>query len=80
VATLYVRNVPEELYAQLQSRAKREGRSVTAEAIVLLRRALSAETASQREILARIAGHSRFDPAAAGAPGSTDLLREDRAR
>jgi plasmid stability protein len=38
VATLYVRNVPSELYAQLQHWAEASGRSVNAEVLSLLER------------------------------------------
>jgi plasmid stability protein len=34
--TLYIRNVPPEVYEALKARAKREGRSVNAEALVAL--------------------------------------------
>ncbi len=40
MATLYVRNVPSDLYEQLKERASAEWRSIAAEAVVLLRRAL----------------------------------------
>ena len=41
MATLHVRNVPDELYEELRAAAEREGRSIGAEAITLLRFALS---------------------------------------
>jgi plasmid stability protein len=80
MATLYVRDVPDDLYQRLRARARSEGRSVTAETIVLLRRALGSPVPSQRELLERIAARPPVDPAAVGAPTSTELLREDRAR
>ncbi len=40
MATLHVRNVPDELYAELRAAAEREGRSIGAETIALLRSAL----------------------------------------
>jgi plasmid stability protein len=36
MATLYIRNVPPEVYEALKARAKREGRSVNAEALKIL--------------------------------------------
>jgi plasmid stability protein len=36
VPTLYIRNVPAEVYEALKARAKREGRSVNAEALRIL--------------------------------------------
>ena len=41
MATLHVRNVPDELYEELRQLAEREGRSIGAEAVVLLRQALA---------------------------------------
>jgi plasmid stability protein len=40
MATLHVRNVPDELYEELRKRAERDGRSIGAEAIALLRFAM----------------------------------------
>lgn len=40
MATLHVRNVPDELYEELRAAAERESRSIGAEAIILLRLAL----------------------------------------
>ena len=40
MATLYVRNVPEEVYEALRQQAKRNGRSISAETIMILRRML----------------------------------------
>ena len=40
MATIHVRNVPDDLYAALRARAKRENRSLNAETIAILRRAL----------------------------------------
>lgn len=41
MATLHVRNVPDELYEELRAAAEREGRSIGAQAITLLGFALS---------------------------------------
>jgi plasmid stability protein len=40
MATLHVRNVPDELYELLRDEAERDGRSIGAQAVILLRRAL----------------------------------------
>ena len=40
MATLHVRNVPDDLYEDLRATAERDGRSIGAEAITLLRTAL----------------------------------------
>lgn len=38
--TLYIRNVPRHVYAALEERARRSGRSVSAEALAILTAAL----------------------------------------
>jgi plasmid stability protein len=43
--TLYIRNVPPEVYEALKARAKREGRSVNAEALTLLEEVMDRENA-----------------------------------
>jgi plasmid stability protein len=77
---LHVRNIPEELYARLKQRAETERRSLSAEVITLLQRAVEEVEPSSEATLASIRGRRFFDPAAAGAPDSTTLLREDRER
>jgi plasmid stability protein len=76
---LHVRNVPDELYAALQRRADAQRRSLSAEVIVLLDWALD-QVERTPATLASIRSRRSYDPAAAGAPDSTTLLREDRAR
>lgn len=85
MATLYVRDMPEELYDQLKKRAAEEGRSINQEAIRLLRLAILTErprpdpefkawldrVVEQRERWAREG--RKF-------PDSTTLIREDRDR
>ena len=78
MAILHVRNVPEELYARLQERARKDNRSLSAEVIGLLQQALVEAERSQAEILAGISRRRFFRPADVGAPDSTALLREDR--
>jgi plasmid stability protein len=41
MATLHVRNVPDELYEQLRAAAEQDGRSIGAEAVALLRGAVA---------------------------------------
>lgn len=77
---LHVRNVPEPMYQRLRQRAQRQHRSLSAEVINLLEGALERQERSPEEILASLRGRPRFRPAAAGAPDSTALLREDRER
>ena len=75
---LHVRNVPEELYARLQRRAKAQRRSLGAEVITLLEWAVEEAERTSETVLMSIRRRRFFDPAAAGAPDSTTLLRQDR--
>lgn len=80
MATLHVRNVPDNLYQRLREQAESQNRSLSAEVIILLDRALVESSDRQEEILARIRRRRSFTPALVGAPDSTTLLREDRDR
>ncbi|MDZ7413259.1 MAG: Arc family DNA-binding protein [candidate division KSB1 bacterium] len=75
---LHVRNVPEEIYAELKARAQSEGRSLSAQVILMLGQALRQPARSQSEVLpSSDARRHRFSPRKAGAPSSTELLRQD---
>ncbi len=78
--TLHVRNVPDDLYDKIRKQAAAQNRSISAEVIVLLQRALLQSEREQDEVLAGIRRRRFFRPADAGAPDSLALLREDRAR
>lgn len=77
---LHVRNVPEELYIRLQRRAESQRRSLSAEVITLLERAVEEAERDAHSTLTSIRRRRFFDPAQAGAPDSTTLLRQDRDR
>jgi plasmid stability protein len=76
--TLHVRNIPEPLYNRLRQRAESQNRSLSAEVVILLDFALEQSDDKQAELLDNIRRRRFFNPAAAGAPDSTTLLREDR--
>jgi plasmid stability protein len=80
MSVLHVRNVPETLYERLRRRAEEQRRSLSAEVIVLLTRALEEEEKSPEVTLAAIRSRRSFRPAEAGAPDSTTMLRQDRGR
>ncbi len=80
MATLHVRNVPVALYERLSRHARSERRSLSAEVITLLTRALDGAERTPDQILAAIEKRRGFTPAEVGAPDSTTLLREDRGR
>jgi antitoxin FitA len=76
---LHVRNVPEDLYERIRRQAQAQNRSISAEVITLLERAMTG-AATQEQILQNIRRRRSFRPAQAGAPDSTQLLRQDRSR
>jgi plasmid stability protein len=80
MATLHIRNVPDELYEQLRQRAEAQHRSLSAELITLLENVLSHPQRTPAEILASIRHRRYFKPGAVGAPDSTSLLQQDRER
>ena len=51
VATLHVRNVPDDVYERLRTRARLFGRSINAEAIEVLREALHVPRPQRRSIV-----------------------------
>ena len=76
MATLYVRNVPETVYARLRERARRNGRSVNAEALDVLAEAADQETETPiTDRLEQIAKKIKLGP---GDPMPEDLIREAR--
>jgi plasmid stability protein len=77
---LHVRNVPDALYSRLKEQAKAKNRSLSAEVIMLLDRALAEAERSPDQILDEIRRRRFFRPDQASAPDSTTLLREDRQR
>jgi plasmid stability protein len=81
MATLYVRDVPEDLYERLRSVAESDRRSIGAATVDILRRELAQESQrSTRELLARaraVRGRSR---PAKGSPTVAEDIRADRER
>ena len=80
MATLHVRGVPDDLYAQLQMIAEIHQRSLSSQVITLLNQSVLAELRQQRQadLLATI--HQQRVTLPAGTPDSVELLREDRER
>ncbi len=83
MATLYVENVPDDLYEALRRRARSQRRSIAAEVLVLLelniptRKTLKA----RRESLKKLE-KLRFSPSPAPGPfpSTEEMIREDRER
>jgi plasmid stability protein len=81
MATLHVRNVPDELYERIRRRAARENRSLSAEVVALLDRATQRDPETESPLFERIRRRrQRIQEESGRFPSSVDLLREDRAR
>jgi antitoxin FitA len=79
--TLYVRDVPQELYERLRREAKSARRSLSAETIEVLRRSLSPDSGVSLEQLIQDADRIRAEHALPpSSPTSAELIREDRDR
>jgi plasmid stability protein len=77
VATLHVRNVPPDLYGALRAQARRNGRSITAEVIEMLRRGV--RTRTPEELIETIRkGHERVAPILHTLPDPVDVIGNDR--
>ena len=79
MATIQVRDLPEDVYARLTLAAKEEHRSLAQETIVLLKRALDSREERKRirhALLRRI----REKKPPQDVPSPVELLREDRRR
>lgn len=85
MATLYVRDMPDELYEHLKNRATEEGRSISQEAVRLLRLALFTDRPKPdlefKAWLDRVTEQrERWAKEGRKFPDSTTLIREDRDR
>lgn len=83
MATLYVENVPDELYDALRQRARLHRKSIAAEVLTLLEQNVptARELKARREFIRRLGRlRSRPSPAAGPFPSTEEMLREDRSR
>lgn len=83
MATLYVENVPDELYDALRKRARKNRKSIAAEVLELLEQNVPTE----RELKARRAFFRRLErlasqpsPSPGPFPTTEEMVREDRSR
>lgn len=76
MATLYVRNVPDELYERLKRSAEERDSSISSEALRLLQEAMRVDRAAIRDFVERV----RKSPlrVAPDAPSPAELIRQDR--
>jgi plasmid stability protein len=77
VATLHVRNVPEDVYEALRKRAEREGRSISAATVAILRRSLPAAFDPEAFIAEVDADIERWSWPDDG-PTPEEIIRRDR--
>lgn len=89
MATLYLENVPDELYEKLQQLAAAQNRSIDAQVLTLLESALQTQAKPPQaeapnkyviEILAESRRRRRVNPSDFGLADSTILIRDDRDR
>ena len=80
--TLYVENVPDDLYDALRQRAKENRRSIAAEVLFLLESNVpsKAQLKSRKEFLSYVKGIHRRNRSHRKFPSTEEMLREDRAR
>jgi plasmid stability protein len=83
MATLYVENVPDELYDALRKRARSKRKSIAAEVLELLEQSVPTEL----QLKARRAAFRRLErlasqpsPSPGPFPSVEELVREDRSR
>jgi plasmid stability protein len=83
MATLYVENVPDDIYKALRKRAKKNRSSIAAEVISLLEHHVptEAELRRRRKIFDDLAELRQRAPIGSGPfPSAEEMIREDRER
>jgi plasmid stability protein len=83
MATLYVENVPDDLYEALRSRAKARRRSIAAEVLALLEENVptAKELKARHEWVRKLTRLREQQPASGRAfPSAEEMIREDRER
>jgi plasmid stability protein len=81
--TLYVENVPEDVYEALRARAQGNGKSISAEVLALLAESVPTprELARRRDVVTRMRKIRSRQPGQGGPfPSTEQMLREDRSR
>ncbi len=83
MATLYVENVPDDLYEALRSRAKSRRRSIAAEVLALLEENIptAEDLKAREELFRRVLRLREKQPKSKGPfPSAEEMIREDRER
>jgi antitoxin FitA len=83
MATLYVENVPDDLYKALRARARQHRKSIAAEVLTLLEQNIptARELRARREAIRRLAKlRAQPSPSPGPFPSTEEMQREDRER
>lgn len=83
MATLYVENIPEELYASLRTRARKHRKSIAAEVLTMLEENFPSqqELKKRRRVFRQLEQQRASAPLASGPfPTTEQMQREDRER
>lgn len=83
MATLYVENLPKDLYEALRRQARERHRSIAAEVLALLEESIPTEKElkARQELLRRLNRITAKKPRTGGVyPSTEEMQREDRAR
>jgi len=83
MATLYVENIPDDLYAALRKQAKKDRQSISAEVIALLAQFVptEAELKRRQRVLRQMRQIRKQRPLKSGPfPSTEEMIREDRER
>jgi plasmid stability protein len=78
VPTLYIRNVPKEVYDALREQAKERGTSINNEVIGILEDGLRWKRRSWDEVMASLDANARKIGFGPDWPAPEDVIREDR--
>ncbi|CAN5717193.1 hypothetical protein BH18ACT15_BH18ACT15_04120 [soil metagenome] len=76
--SLQVRNIPEDLYEALRGAADSEGRSLSAQTVAILKRALADSLVDRAGVVRRVAARRRSSGVMSRS--GEELVREDRDR
>jgi plasmid stability protein len=83
MATLYVENIPDDLYEALRGRARARRRSIAAEVLALLEENIptAIELKARQDLLRRLVRmREKRTTSRRAFPSSEEMLREDRER
>jgi plasmid stability protein len=78
VPTLYIRNVPKDVYDALRQQAKERGTSISSQALEILEEALRWKRRSWDEVMASLEANAKEIGFGPDWPAPEDVIREDR--